>query len=232
MPQVEFKANQLESISQGQYQSIYMPGFAYKIICYDRPMQLVYSSLGKRLPSFSKQLTVAVGLLVFPITMWTEKRPPSVQPIPAKRLEPVSPDPRTVRLKKFFTKLHCPVFDMADEFVQAADDNRLDWRLLPSISVIESGGGKAYRNNNIFGWNQGLQMFPTIRAGIHEVAFKLAKSPLYQNRDLLGKLRLYNPNESYPGAVLTVMNRISPTVNLQPVRKLEQYPHEFEYTRN
>jgi hypothetical protein len=195
-------------------------------------MQLAYGSLARRLPSLSKELMVAVGVLALPLTMWTEKRPPSVAPILAKRLEPVSPDPRTVRLKKFFTKLHCPVSDMADEFVQAADDNRLDWRLLPSISVIESGGGKAYRNNNIFGWNQGLQMFPTIRAGIHEVAFKLAKSPLYQNRDLLGKLRLYNPDESYPGAVLTVMNRISPTVNLQPVRKLVEHQHETEYARN
>ena len=196
-------------------------------------MRTGYSWLRKRVPSFfPKQLLVAVGLFAFPLTMWTEKRPPSVQPIPAKRLEPVSPDPRTVRLKKFLTKLHCPVSDLADEFVHAADDNRLDWRLLPSISVIESGGGKAYRNNNIFGWNQGLEVFPTIRVGIHEVAFKLAKSPLYQNRDVLGKLRLYNPDESYPGAVLTVMNRISPTVNLQPFRTLVEHQHEFEYARN
>jgi hypothetical protein len=175
---------------------------------------------------------VAVGLFALPLPIWTEKRPPSVDPIPAKRLEPVSPDPRAVRLKKFFTKLHCPVSDLADEFVHAADDNRLDWRLLPSISVIESGGGKAYKNNNIFGWDQGLHMFPTIRAGIHEVAFRLAKSPLYQNRDLRGKLRLYNPDESYPGAVMTVMNRISPTVNLQPLRRLVQYQHEFENARD
>jgi hypothetical protein len=195
-------------------------------------MRLPYSWLAERLCSFSKQLLVAVGLFALPWSMRTEKRPPAVGLAPAKRLEPVSSDARTVRLKKFFTNLHCPVSDLADEFVHAADDNRLDWRLLPSISVVESGGGKAYRNNNIFGWNQGMQLFPTIRAGIHEVAFKLAKSPLYQNRDLLGKLRLYNPDESYSGAVLRVMNRISPSVNLQPVRTLVQYPHEFEYARN
>jgi hypothetical protein len=177
-------------------------------------------------------MVAAVGLLALPLTLWTEKRPPTIEPIAAKQLEPVSPDPRTIRLKKFFNKLHCPVFDLADEFIHAADDNRLDWRLLPSISVIESGGGKAYRNNNIFGWNQGLQEFPTIRAGIHHVAFKLAKSPLYRNRDLLGKLRLYNPNEAYPGSVLTVMNRISPTPNLQPVLRLLQNQQEFEYARN
>jgi hypothetical protein len=195
-------------------------------------MQLGYSWLRRRLPSFSTRLMVALGLLALPFTMWTEKRTPAPNQIAAKQLEPISPDPRTIRLKKFFTKLHCPVFDLADEFIHAADDNQLDWRLLPSISIIESGGGKAYRNNNIFGWNQGLQEFPTIRAGIHHVAFKLARSPLYRNRDLLGKLRLYNPNETYPGSVLTVMNRISPTANLQPVRRLAQREQEFEYARN
>jgi len=195
-------------------------------------MQLGYSWLRKRTSSFSKQLIVALSLLALPFAVRTEKRPPPVEPILVKQLEPISPDPRTVRLKRFFTKLHCPVFDLADEFVHAADDNQLDWRLLPSISVIESGGGKAYRNNNIFGWNQGLQEFPTIRAGIHEVAFKLGKSPLYQNRDVLGKLRLYNPDESYPEAVLSVMNRISSAVNLLPARRLVRYQHEFEYARN
>jgi hypothetical protein len=195
-------------------------------------MQLGYSWLPKRLSSFSTHLMIALGLLALPFTMWTEKRTPTIEPIAAKQLQPISPDPRTIRLKKFFTKLHCPVFDLADEFVHAADDNRLDWRLLPSISVIESSGGKAYRNNNIFGWNQGLQEFPTIRAGIHHVAFKLAKSPLYRNRDLLGKLRLYNPNESYPGSVLSVMNRISPTPNLKPVLRLLQNQPQFEYARN
>ncbi len=195
-------------------------------------MQLGYSLLRKGFFSFSKRLTVAAALLALPCAVRTEKRPAPVRPIALKPPEPASPDPRTVRLKKFFAKLHCPVIDLADEFVHAADDNQLDWRLLPSIAVIESGGGKAYRNNNILGWNQGLEAFPTIRAGIHEVAFKLGKSPLYRDRDVLGKLRLYNPDESYPGSVLTVMNRISLAVNLQPIRTLARYQHELAYARN
>lgn len=177
-------------------------------------------------------MVAAAGLLALPFTMRTARRPPTIESIVVQQPEPISGDPRTVLLKRFFNKLHCPVLELAEEFIHAADDNQLDWRLLPSISVIESGGGKAYRNNNIFGWDQGLQEFPTIRAGIHHVAFRLARSPLYQNRDLLGKLRLYNPNETYPGAVLTVMNRISPTVDLQPLRRVGQHGHESEYSRN
>lgn len=132
----------------------------------------------------------------------------------------------------FFSSLRCPVLGLAEEFVHAADDNHLDWRLLPSISVIESGGGKAFRNNNIFGWDNGNQMFPTIRAGLNTVAFKLGKSTLYRNRDVRGKLRLYNPDESYAGKVLSVMNRISPVVNLKPVQRLVQSQNEYVYVTN
>jgi hypothetical protein len=137
----------------------------------------------------------------------TEKQPPPPAVTPA-------PDPRIPRLVRYLSKLNCPVFNLAHVFVRAADENRLDWRLLPSISVIESGGGKAYRNNNIFGWNGGTQFFPSISSGIELVAAKLGHSPLYRNRDVVGKLRVYNPNEGYVQQVLTVMNRISPAVDV------------------
>nr|MDQ2712340.1 hypothetical protein [Acidobacteriota bacterium] len=152
---------------------------------------------------------MAAGLLVLPLTAKLEKSA-SAKPVPAKTPQvPITPevptvrnaDPRTARLRRFFSALQCPVVSLAEDFVHAADDNHLDWRLLPSISVIESGGGKAYRNNNIFGWNNGLQPFPTIRAGLNTVAFKLGKSSLYRNHDVVGKLHLYNPDDTYVGKV-------------------------------
>ncbi len=195
-------------------------------------MRLDYGCGRKGQSFLVKQLILVLGLLALPLTVRTESRPTLIEHISRSQPDPVSPDPRTVRLKKFLVKLHCPVFDLADDFVQAADENQLDWRLLPSISVIESGGGKAYRNNNIFGWNQGLQVFPTIRSGIHTVAFKLAKSRLYRNRDIVGKLRLYNPYANYAESVMSVMNRISPAANLKPVWTLMRTPHEFAYVTN
>jgi hypothetical protein len=82
-------------------------------------------------------------------------------------------DLRTIRLKKFLGKLHCPVVYLAEEFVRAADDHHLDWRLLPSIAIIESGGGKAYlrEKNNIFGWGGGEIYFTSVHAGLQTVAF-------------------------------------------------------------
>jgi hypothetical protein len=186
-------------------------------------MHVGYTCVQTSLPAASRRLLVAACLMVLPLSVQLEKAA-SVSPVPdakacviksASARPQVVVDPRTTRLKKFFSKLHCPVIDMAEDFIRAADDNHLDWRLLPSISVIESSGGKAYINNNIFGWGTGGPLpFPSIRAGLNEVAFKLGNSSLYRNRDVFGKLRLYNPDESYPYKVMSVMNRISPVVDL------------------
>jgi hypothetical protein len=118
---------------------------------------------------------------------------------------------------------------LAADFVHAADENQLDWRLLPSISVIESGGGKAYKNNNIFGWANGEYLFSTLKAGIHEVAYKLGRSPLYRNRDVPAKLHLYNPNEEYATNVMTVMSRISPVVHLSKVSRTKRQQNTISY---
>lgn len=171
---------------------------------------------------------IIAGLLVLPLTARLETIPVKDAPAkPAQKAVVVKTDPRAVRLRSFFAKLHCPVQNLSEDFVQAADVNQLDWRLLPSISIIESGGGKAYRNNNLFGWNNGDDAFPTLRAGLDLVAYKLGKSPLYRNRDVMGKLRIYNPDVTYPGKVITVMNRISPTPKM-PEALLRQ-PNPYAY---
>jgi hypothetical protein len=198
-------------------------------------MQIGYSWLRKPVEGFSKQLMIVAGLIALPITITLDRvavakplpAPPSPEAAPA-----VKPDVRTERLTAFLSKLHCPVASLAKDFVEAADDNSLDWRLLPSIAVIESGGGKAARNNNIFGWDNGNQFFPTLRAGINQVAFKLGQSALYRNRDSAGKLRIYNPDENYVRTVLEVMNKISPVVNLEPVERPIRRHNEFVYAAN
>lgn len=173
-------------------------------------MQVSYSCIGVAL----------LGLLAIPATFQFENV--SAKPVPVRasampaaklttNMAAVRQDPRIARLHSFLRSLNCPVSALSEDFIHAADDNHIDWRLLPSISVIESSGGKAFRNNNIFGWDQGEGVFPTIRSGIHEVAFKLGKSSLYRNLDTERKLHYYNPNPEYPGNVIAVMNRISPS---------------------
>lgn len=94
--------------------------------------------------------------------------------------------------------------------MEASDANALDWRLLPSISFVESTGGKSARNNNLFGWDSGRAAFSSASACIHSVASSLATSVLYRNKDVDGKLKTYNGSEGYVRKVKEVMRRIAP----------------------
>ncbi len=127
-------------------------------------------------------------------------------------------DPRLVRLERFFEEKQCPVKHLAGEFVSAADRNHLDWRLLPSLAFVESGGGKEFHNNNIFGWKNGDQRFHSVQEGIHTVADRLANSQYYRNKPLDKVLYTYNPVPGYGDRVKYVMNDLGPARATRPVR--------------
>lgn len=118
-------------------------------------------------------------------------------------------DPRQQALKKFFQKTDCPAQNYSADFIEAADRNELDWRLLPSLSYVESTGGKMARNNNLFGWKSGDAQFSSPTEGIHHVGFRLAHSNLYRDKNLDELLAIYNPGVEYAQKVKSVMRRIA-----------------------
>ena len=117
-------------------------------------------------------------------------------------------DPRQSRLERFFSERASPLVKHAADFLAAADRNGLDWRLLPSISIVETGGAKDYRNNNIFGWDSGRTKFSSIRAAIHAIAAKLSTSRLYRHKTVDQILRTYNSRPEYCRRVKSVMETI------------------------
>ena len=150
-----------------------------------------------------KSMVLVAGLIAAPSVVSHQQE--------ASGAKPQMADPRLVRLQQYFGKRDCPLREVAADFLAAADLNALDWRLLPSISMIESSGGKDYRNNNVLGWDSCRESFSSIREGIHYVAAKLAQSDLYKNKSIDGKLRTYNPNPAYPVKVKAVMRALGPS---------------------
>src|SRR5580693_9427471 len=147
-----------------------------------------------------KDFLLVAGLLAAPATV-------SVQQYHASPVVKQN-DPRLSRLQKFFGDRDCPLRDSAKDFLVAADQNHLDWRLLPSISIIESSGGKDYTNNNVFGWDSCREGFTSVREGIHFVADQLANSKRYKDKTLDNKLSTYNPVPDYPRRVKAVMHAL------------------------
>ena len=133
-------------------------------------------------------------------------------------------DPRLTRLTEFFHGRPAELF--ASRFLEESDDHRLDWRLLPSLAFVETGGGKrVHRANNWFGWNSGRARFATVGDAIHTVAEKLSESVLYRGKPLTAVLRIYNRHPSYPSRIRKVMEKIGPRVlETKDERRNEQHP--------
>ncbi|MGA3024905.1 MAG: hypothetical protein ABSF98_09065 [Bryobacteraceae bacterium] len=154
--------------------------------------------------SVARQMVVMAGLLSVPmVTAVDRKLPP-----PARDPGPHADD-RLLKLEKFFADGNCPLRNASADFLEAADRYALDWRLLPSISIVESSGGKVFRNNNVLGWGSCNRRFRSVRAGIHLVASRLATSTLYRDKGLDDVLATYNPDPEYVSRVKSVMRRLS-----------------------
>jgi hypothetical protein len=150
-----------------------------------------------------RSLCVFAGLAVVPATVTqADGQVSQVEKSPSE-------DPRLNALRKFFTTLKCPLASAAEVFLAEADSHNLDWRLLPSLAIIETGGGRVSRGNNIFGWNNGNASFPSLGAAIHQVAKTLADGSAYKNKTLIGLLKTYNPVQGYAEKVQLMMSQVA-----------------------
>ena len=128
--------------------------------------------------------------------------------VPADRIQRF-PDPRIARLDKFFKTYHCPTPYPTPDYLRAADTYKLDYRLLPAVSIRETLCGRAEREqHNAWGYHPGHQTFPSIEAGIDFVARRLAEHPYYRGKTLKDKLFVYNPRPAYPDEVSRIMQQI------------------------
>ena len=156
--------------------------------------------------SVAQRMAVMAGLLSVPVITAVDHEIPA----PVRHCDPQA-DTRLLKLRKFFR--YSPLREDSADFIEAADRYALDWRLLPSISLVESGGGKAFRNNNVLGWDSGNRRFGSVRAGIHAVAARIGTSALYRHKDVDEVLSTYNPNPAYVARVKSIMRKIgSPAV--------------------
>jgi hypothetical protein len=120
-------------------------------------------------------------------------------------------DLRSAILRKFLKEHNCPDQEYAEMFIAEADTHGLDWRLLPSISLVESGGGRDAKGNNIFGWSNGKARFRGFGEAIHEVAISLSGARPYAGKDTPGKLAAFNQERTdYSAIVMAIMKQISP----------------------
>lgn len=92
-------------------------------------------------------------------------------------------DSRILAMNKFLSDYHSPLAPYAQDLITYADQYGLDWRLVASISGVESAFGNLIPSNSHNGWgwrginanSDGWSMFLTWTDGIKEVTRGLAQ---------------------------------------------------------
>jgi hypothetical protein len=163
----------------------------------------------------SKGLVMFAGVAGVPAMMLAQT---NTQPAEKAQIR-TDEDPRILSLRKFFQKNNSPAQHLSEVFIREADNNGLDWRLLPGLALVESGGGKHCQRFNLFGWMNGKASFESFTDGIRQVAWHLSNSRYYRNKSVSRILLTYNKDPMYRTRVMYVMRLISPSIEMAMVNE-------------
>jgi len=124
-------------------------------------------------------------------------------------------DERREILKMFLEKYDSPLSPYAEEFIDAADFYRVDWRLLPAIAGTESSFGKRipYNSYNAYGWDNGNFKFSSWKHSIWYVTSQLRLKYLNHGLTDVSQIgRIYAPpSKTWAENVRFFMKKIETT---------------------
>lgn len=123
---------------------------------------------------------------------------------------------RAQAIDSYFKDRSMPLHGTGMTFVLVAEKYGLDWRLMPSIGVRESSGGKAACGYNAFGWGScKLHNFHSYEEAIESLGRNLGganknTARYYAGKSTLEKLYYYNGTviPSYPAEVIAIMDKM------------------------
>ncbi len=124
-------------------------------------------------------------------------------------------DLRVSQLKAFLEKYNSPLAPYAGKFIAEADKNGLDWRLVASITGVESTFGKQipYNSYNAYGWVNGEYSFPSWNASIEVVSKTLRQNYLDKGAVSIDQIarRYAPPSTTWAWKVKYFMKKIDST---------------------
>lgn len=123
-------------------------------------------------------------------------------------------DRRELVLKNFLKSHNSPLAGHAGDFVSAADNYGLDWRLVAAISGVESTFGKNMPKNsyNAYGWANGAYLFESWEDSIMVVSKALREKYIDKGATNVGQIaRIYAPpSQTWAWKVRFFMRKIEP----------------------
>lgn len=128
------------------------------------------------------------------------------------------PDTRILAVQSYLDSHACGTeiqdFDTATEFVDDADTNKIDWRILPIVWIKESQCGKHQLNGDGFGWmsGEGLYPFTSLDSAISYISAHLALHP-YAGKPLAALVGTYNNSPEYLTSFMGYYGQITTSYN-------------------
>jgi len=121
-------------------------------------------------------------------------------------------DYRVENLRNFLAKYNSPLSEYAPDFVREADENGLDYRLVASISGVESTFGKRIPSNsyNAYGWFKGDYNFKSWADSINVVSTTLRNKYVDKGAASINRIarRYAPPSTTWAGNVKFFVGKI------------------------
>lgn len=129
-------------------------------------------------------------------------------------------DYRVENLRKFLDRYNSPLTSYAREFVIYADENNIDYRLVPAITGVESTFGKhiPIDSFNAYGWANGEYKFTSWEDSISHVTEVLREKYIDRGVDTISEIaRVYAPPSTTWGGKVSFF-----------VKKIDTLPLDFD----
>jgi flagellum-specific peptidoglycan hydrolase FlgJ len=131
-------------------------------------------------------------------------------------------DKRVKILRAYLEQANSPLAASAERFVQSADENDLDWKLVAAIAGLESGYGKHMPTNSYNAWGWGVYgdnviRFASFDEGIQTISKGLKKNYIDRGAtDVYAIGRIYAASPTWAQRVTSIMNRIDAYATSDP----------------
>jgi len=126
--------------------------------------------------------------------------------------ESVFSEYRVLLLREFLNRYNSPLTPYAPEFVAKADEYGIDYRLVASITGVESTFGKRipYKSFNAYGWANGEYRFSSWEDSIDHVSMTLRTKYMDKGAMSIAKIakRYAPPSSTWGGKVKLFQRKI------------------------
>ena len=121
-------------------------------------------------------------------------------------------DYRVYTLRKFLNQFNSPLTPYSQEFIKEADENGIDYRIVPAIAGVESTFGKQipFNSYNAYGWANGNSSFKSWPDSIKTVTKTLKVNYVDRGATSIDKIaKIYAPpSKTWGGNVQYFMGKI------------------------